>query len=141
MKTLTQFKMALSKVNPFASRKFTSIGKRLSIYKSLFVNGQKYVWFGNHITFLLSAWIYKFDSCGTQISRPSIEFGDNTTFQQNFHLISAGTLKIDDGCVFPPYVSSCNHNISGIDPNVVLNAPLTMKDTIIENDCFVGMRT
>ncbi len=131
--------MALLKINPFARMKFASIGKRSCIYKPLFVHGKKYIHLGSRVTFLHNARIEAIDAYGTQKFKPLIEIGDNTTFQQNLHMISAGTLKIGHDCVFSSYVyiSNCNHDASGVDVNV-LNAPLIVKDTTVGNYCFVG---
>lgn len=104
MRSLMSLKMAFLKVNPFARAKYGSIGKRSCIYKPLFVNGKKYIHLGNHVTFLNGARIEAISQYNGQKFNPIIEIGDNTSFQQNVHMISAGKLKIGSNCVFSSYI-------------------------------------
>ena len=139
MRSLMSLKMAFLKVNPFVRAKYGSIGKRSCIYKPLFVNGKKYIHLGNHVTFLNGARIEAISQYNGQKFNPIIEIGDNTSFQQNVHMISAGKLKIGSNCVFSSYIyiSNCNHSIDDMETNV-LHADLIVKETVIGNNCFVG---
>ena len=70
---------------------------------------------------------------------PLIRIGDRTTFQQNCHLIAAGTLEIGEDCTFSfnVIVTDNDHrfDLEGVN---VLAQPLTVKRTLVGHNCFIG---
>lgn len=71
---------------------------------------------------------------------PSIEIGDNTSFEQNAHVIATDKLKIGSNCTFSAYVyiSTCDHGHDEIDTHI-LKQPLISKEVVIGDYSFIGI--
>ena len=69
-----------------------------------------------------------------------IEFGNNISIGQNFHIVSMKKkLKIGDNVTISAnvFISNCDHTFDNI-PKSALEKPLISKDTYIANNCFIG---
>ncbi len=75
------------------------------------------------------------------VFNPSIEIGDNTSFQQNAHITSAGILKIGKNCSFVAdvLITNIDHDYSNLEEPKD-KQKLIVNETIIGDNCFVGMR-
>ena len=78
--------------------------------------------------------------CGGSYS-PSIEIGDNTSFEQNAHITSAGMLKIGKNCSFiaDVLITNIDHDYSDLN-EPVSKQKLIINETVIGDNCFIGMR-
>lgn len=132
--------ISLARRNPLLKLGYKKCGKKSVIYKPLIVLNKKYLSLGDRVTIregarieLLSEWYeHKFS--------PQIMIGSDTSFEQNCHIISAGTIKIGENCVFSArvFITNVDHDYSRINTNI-LKQNLIVKDVTIGNNCFFGM--
>ncbi len=140
MRSLYSIKLAFARRNPLRKIGFKHCGKHSCIYKPLFVNGKKDISMGNHVSFLSGARIECIRNYAGGVLNPSIVIGDNTSFQQNAHIISTDKLVIGSNCVFSAYVyiSTCDHGYGEINKNI-LEQPLVNQEVVIGDYSFIGI--
>ena len=124
----------------FCGLGYKKFSRRSLVYKPLMIQGKKYISLGNRVTIRNNARIELIDRWKEQKFNPSLEIGDNTSFEQNLHLTCTSVMKIGSNCVFSSnvYISDCSHSIDVIDTNV-LNNDLISKEVSIGNNCFIGI--
>ena len=119
--------------------KFGHKGKCVRIKKPMLIIGKRNMYIGDFVRFLDNSRIETVSAWKNQTFTPRLFIGNNTTFEQNAHIIACGDLSIGSNCVFSAfvYVSDCNH---GLDvTNWVMDNPLEYKKTKIGDYCFVGI--
>lgn len=121
------------------SRRFGNFGINSLLYSPLQISGMKYANIGCNTIIRNNARIECIVSWDGQVFSPELEIGDNTSFEQDLHLICANHVKIGSDCVFSArvFISDLNHEYSDITKSV-MRQPLVVKDIEIEDGCFVG---
>lgn len=119
--------------------KYGHKGKFVTIRNPIQVIGKKNMYIGDSVRFLDNARIETVSFWRNQTFVPKLSIGENTTFEQNAHIIACGDLSIGSNCVFSAfvYVSDCNHVLDV--SNWVMDNPLEYKNTKIGDYCFVGI--
>ncbi|MBP3710260.1 MAG: acyltransferase [Treponema sp.] len=109
------------------------------VNKPLIISGKKNIFLGKNVFFRDGARIECISSWKEQKFSPKLEIGDNTTFEQDLHLICANHVKIGSDCVFSArvFISDLSHEYKDINKSV-MQQPLVVKDIEIGDGCFVG---
>lgn len=125
---------------PLCKILYKTYGFKSIIYKPIMINGKKYIEIGKSVRFFTGARIEAIDTWGDKKYLPSIKIGNQTSFEQNVHITSAGKLEIGSNCVILPNVliTNINHNydLPGVN---VLKQSISVKEVTIGNNCFIGM--
>ncbi len=137
---IKHLKKALARRNPLLKIGYGKCGAKTLVYKPLLISGKKSIYLGEKVSIIDGARIEVLKKWGNQKFDSYLKIGDNTSFEQGCHIISAGKIEIGSNCVFSArtYISNCNHDYSTIGKNV-LTQPLIVKNVKIGNSCFVGM--
>ena len=120
---------------------YKSFGRKALLYKPVTVKGKKYISIGAGCNIAEGARIEAISQWGDeQRFEPSIEIGENTTFENFVQLTAAGKLTIGHDCVFSSrvFITTAEHDYSVIDKKV-MQQKLNVKDVEIGNYCFLGM--
>lgn len=133
-------KFKLSKINPFRKIGYGYLGKKSFIYKPIMICGKKNLFLGDNTWFRNGARIEVVSNWQNQKFDSKIKIGNNTSFEQNCHITSAGDILIGDNCVFSARVMITNidHAYTEINKNILLQ-PLIIRNVKIGNNCFIGM--
>ena len=141
MNLLGRIKNKITRVYQYIvySRRFGNFGINSLLYSPLQISGMKYANIGCNTIIRNNARIECIVSWGGQMFSPKLEIGDNTSFEQDLHLICANHVKIGSDCVFSArvFISDLNHEYTDISKSV-MEQPLVVKDIEIGNGCFVG---
>lgn len=140
MKFNNFFFMNISRKNIFKRIFYGKCGRNSVIYKPLVIVNKRNIYLGNNVSFFCGARIECINEWENSPYEGKLIIGDNTSFEQNAHIISAGKIIIGSNCVFSARVliTNINHDYSKIDCNV-LKQDLIVKDVKIGNNCFFGM--
>lgn len=119
---------------------YKRFGKRSVIMKPLLIRGKKYISIGDDVTVRNGARIEAIDCWNGTNLNPQIVIGNNTSFEQDLHVIGVGKITIGDNCVFSArtFISAGHHDYSSIDTKI-FNNPLLPKDVSVGDYCFIGM--
>lgn len=135
-----KFSLALARRTYFLHKcNFKHLGKRSVIYKPVMVRGRKYISMGDYCTVFANGRIEIIDKHLNQTFKPSLEIGNNTSFEQNVHITCAKHIKIGNNCSI-----LANVCITDIDHTFLPNTHPLMNDfaideVIIGDNVFVGM--
>lgn len=139
----------LTKIKRFIKNKYTYhsniknfglFSKTVSLENPYRIIGKKNIYFHDNVIIKDGARIEAITKWGKkQIFSPKIDIGENTTFEQDLHLICANSVRIGKDCVFSArvFISDLNHGYKNIDLSVIKH-PLEVKEILIEDGCFVG---
>lgn len=120
------------------ARRLKACGRGSMVQRPLFWTPE-FIELGEKVHVWPGARIEAVDSYREERFDPLIRIGDRTTFQQNCHLIAAGTLEIGEDCTFSfnVMVTDNDHrfDLEGVN---VLAQPLTVKRTLVGHNCFIG---
>jgi acetyltransferase-like isoleucine patch superfamily enzyme len=128
---------------PFQKIGFGHYGRKTFIYKPKLIKGKKYIFLDDNVKFFDGARIEALDSWGETDPThfcPSIHIGENTSFESDAHITSAGNITIGKNCTFSCrcLITSINHSYKTINERVLLQ-PLEVADVTIGENCFFGM--
>lgn len=114
-------------------------GKGTRIIKPMRIQGKKDIFLGNNVHILNNVRIEAVSNYNNKLYHCKLEIGDNTSFEQNCHIIAADNLIIGKNCVISAYVyiADCNH-IFKKNENA-LHTDLEIKKTKVGNNCFIGI--
>ena len=115
---------------------FHKMGNMCYIGKPLFISGAKSVSIGNKVRIFPGIRIECIDD-------GQIEIGDNVVIEQNVHIISGGgVLRIGNNVTIAPhtFITNTNHEYRDINLSV-MDQPLLISNTCIEDGCFLGYGT
>ncbi len=130
-------KVLYSKFNfPF----YKEIGKSAFVYKPMLVEGKKYIQLGRNVFFRNGARIECIDRWLDNKYSPKLIIGENTSFEQDAHITTAGELKIGKNCTFSArtMITTINHEFDDLG-NDILNQGIVIKNVCIGENCFIGM--
>ncbi len=124
----------------FLKNKYRAFGKNSLIFKPLCILGKKNIEVGNYVSIDCGARIEAISKWNSQKFNPRIFIGDNTSFEQNSHIIATGNLIIGKSCVFSSrvFITTCSHSYDEVNVNV-MQQNLINNDVIIGDNCFIGM--
>lgn len=135
-----RIRMALARRNPFLKIGYAKCGKHSLIYKPLLIDKKSGIYLGNYVSFLDGARIDIIDNWLNERYDSKVIIGNNTSFEQNCQITSAGIVKIGENCCFSARVliTNLDHSYSKIGINV-LKQEIVVRDVTIGNNCFFGM--
>lgn len=119
---------------------FKKLGKRSVVYKPIMIRGRKNISMGDYCFFFTGARIEVISKYGDQRFSPSLNIGNNSTFEQNCHLTCAGKIDIGINCSILANVciTDIDHNIDDMSGKVLSNR-LDINEVNIGDNCFIGM--
>ena len=119
---------------------YKKFGKNTCVYKPMQISGKKYISIGERCNICEGARIEAIDRWGDKHYEPEIIIGDNTSFENFIHLVSAGKISIGHDCVFSSrvFIAQCEHEYITLNEKV-MNQRLTTADITIGDYCFLGM--
>ena len=113
--------------------RYISVGKHTYIGKPLYIQ-RKGIILGNNVR------IYPGMRAELSLDDAVIEFGDNISVGQNFHIVCyTKRLKIGKNTTISGnvFLSNADHNYKEIDVHI-LDQDMIYKETIIGENCFIG---
>lgn len=131
---------AINRINYWSdNRSFGSFGKNSKIVKPMRIEGKRRIYIGKNVHILNSARIETIQKWGDSILNGKLYIGDDTSFEQCCHIISAKNVVIGKDCVFSSfvYISDCSHTY--IVNKKIMGSDLDIKPVCIGNHCFVGI--
>lgn len=121
---------------------FGSYGKNNSISYDLSCNNPQNIFIGNNNQIGSHSHFVVILNYQEQSLDGRIVIGDNCLFTGSIRITSAKSITIGNNVLIGPNVSiyDCNH---GFDPNKedYINQPITYKEVVICNSCFIGERS
>lgn len=104
------------------------------------INNKKSIYIGKGVTIRPNLRIEAIKYYGDQIFQPKLTIGDGTTIEQNCHITCANKVSIGKRVVIAAYsmITDIEHEYKDINEGI-LHQNLTVKETIIGDDCFIGM--
>lgn len=141
MKTIYQIKKAITRRLCFFKKiGYKEYGKHSLIYKPICILNKKYIKIGNNVTISEYARIEVINDWNKIKYHPSLEIGDNCSFEQYAKIICTTNLSIGHDCTFSynVFISTANHDYTKIDKNIS-NQQLIDNPVKIGNYCFIGM--
>ncbi len=135
-----KIKMAILRRVPLRRLFYGSCGKKSLIYNPLLITNKKNIYMGDNVFFRDGARIEIIKEWQNQKFDSKLVIGSNTSFEQNSHITSAGSIKIGHDCVFSArtMITNINHDYKTLSTNV-LKQKLICNDVVIGDYCFVGM--
>lgn len=118
---------------------YQHFGKNTVVYKPLLILGKKNISLGDNVFIRNGVRMEVIEKRGGQRNSGIIDIGDYVSIEQNCHITSGGQLTIGSGTTISAdvYISNISHEYSDINTSV-LKQPLSYKETIIGNNCFIG---
>lgn len=116
------------------------IGSCSYLLKPMRIIGKKYINIGDHCSILHHARIEVIRQWENKNCQGCLNIGNHSSIEQRCHIIAANQLNIGHDCVISAdvYIADCNHKITGINKNIMVE-PLEIKKTSIGNYCFLGI--
>lgn len=135
-------KLLYLKYNKMMRKHFGALGNGSKIVSPLRLIGCKNVFIGENVSVLNNARIEAISSWKGVKYNPEVVIGNNTSFEQDLHLICANSVKIGSDCVISArvFISDLNHRYEDINTSVMKQA-LDVRKTEIEDGCFIGYGT
>lgn len=118
---------------------YGKFGKSSKIIRPMRVLGKKHIYIGDNVHILNGARIEAVSKWHGKALAPELHIGDNTSIEQNCHIIAADKLSIGRNCVFSAdvYVADCSHQY--VPGENAISTELEIKPTEIGDGVFVGI--
>lgn len=118
---------------------FEHFGKRSKIVKPMRIRGKSRISIGDYVSIMNGVRIETIHMWRGKMLNGRLSIGDNTSFEQHCHIISANSVKIGSECVFSAfvYIADCSHGYNPRDN--IMESALDIKPVSIGDHCFVGI--
>jgi acetyltransferase-like isoleucine patch superfamily enzyme len=119
---------------------FKSFGKGSVIQKPLLLSYPKYITVGKNCLIRKNIRLEPVEAYGNENYYPNIIIGNNTSIEQNCHIVSAKKVNIGNNVTISAFVfiTDLDHGHELIDTHI-LNQPISVKETSIGDYSFVGI--
>jgi len=125
----------------FKSLCYGSFGRNSIFDKPIMIYNRRNIFIGKLVTIRKGLRIEPIKKYGDQIfDDPKIIIGDGTTIEQNCHITCANKVFIGKNVTIAGYsmITDIDHEYRDIDKGI-LEQKLIVKETIIDDECFIGM--
>lgn len=119
---------------------YGQFGRNSLMQKSTMIYNRRNIFIGNNVTIRANARIEPIKRWEEQAFNPQISIGDGTNIEQNCHITCCNKINIGKRVTITGYVciSDIEHEYENIEKGI-LQQPLIVKETIIEDESFIGM--
>lgn len=134
------YMLVLLKTQCFFGWRFGKLPWQCQVYKPLRLINPRNIYCSNHVRIFKNSRIETIEKWNDQQFYPSIYIGENSSFEQNLHMISANLINIGKENVFSAniFITDNNHEYKRINKNVMQQS-LEVQSIKIGDYCFIGM--
>lgn len=124
----------------FKKKDFGQLGDKSFIDSPLKLSGCRNIHIGNAVSIYKGARIEVVEKHIDTTFSPNLTIGDNTSFEQDAHIICASKILIGHDCTISArvFITNVDHSYNTINQKVLLQK-YEVKDVEIGNYCFLGM--